>query len=892
VFSVVNIFLILGDTIMSLAKTYNPQELEPRIQAFWQEQGIYNYDPASEAPVYSIDTPPPTASGNLHLGHLYSYSHPDFIARFWRMNGWNVFYPMGFDDNGLPTERLVEKRLGLHAREIGRTAFIQKCLELSRDVEQEYQAIWQRLGLSIDWRYIYRTIDDRSRRLCQLSFITLYRRGLVYRREAPAIWCPECQASFAQADLNDLDRSSEFVTLAFALPEGDSSEAIPSLPIATTRPELLPACVAVFVHPNDPRYQHLIAGNGKAPRSAIVPIFGQAVPILADPAADPQKGTGAVMCCTFGDTTDISWWNTHRLPVIQAIDRTGRMTSAAGAYAGLPLAAARQQIKETLAARGLILARQPTTQSVRVHERCDTPVEYLLVQQWFLRLLDFKRELLQAGEAIRWHPASMHARYQDWVENLNWDWCLSRQRFYGPVIPAWYCQACGETILADEDQLPVDPTEQEPSHPCPKCGGTAFIPEQDVFDTWATSALTPQIVGQAEFTISNSNVIARQCSSAEAISTQPGNRISSLAETTNGLYGQVFPYSLRPQAHDIIRTWAFYTIVQSLFHWDALPWKNVLISGWGIAGEGMGKISKSRGGGPMAPLDMIARYSADAVRYWAASTAPGKDAIISEEKIQMGARLATKLWNVARFSERFLSANLDVMVTVGAGSETTPTTQISPADRWILSRTQKLVRRTTSLLQEYDYAAAKSEIESFFWTELADNYLEMAKQRLYDPTDPSHEAARFSLQTVLLTVLKLFAPFLPYVTEAIYQGLGEQGAGDKGTGKQRSIHRENWPVADPALENDAAEAVGLTLVAIATAARRFKSERNLPLGAELNRVQLAAVESDGTLMPALQEAVADLKSITRARKIVLGSAPDEEAEYARLEGLRIFIQVE
>ncbi len=644
---------------MPLAKTYNPQEIEPRIQAFWQEQGTYQFDPDSAAPVYSIDTPPATVSGSLHLGHLYSYSHPDFIARFWRMNGRNVYYPMGFDDNGLPTERLVEKRLGLSVHQDGRTAFIQKCLELSRDVEQDYQAIWQRLGLSIDWRYTYRTIDEHSRRLCQQSFIDLYRRGLAYRREAPAIWCPECQASFAQADLNDLDRQSEFVTLAFGLPEGGSLEAFFSLPIATTRPELLPACVAVFVHPDDLRYQHLIARAGQEPRSVIVPLFGQSVPILADPAADPQKGTGAVMCCTFGDTTDISWWYTHHLPVIQAIDRAGRMTSAAGTYAGLPLAAARQQIKAELESRGLLLARQLTAQSVRVHERCDTPVEYLLVKQWFVRVLDFKSQLLQAGEKIHWHPASMHARYQAWVENLNWDWCLSRQRFYGPVIPVWYCQACGETILADESQLPVDPSEQMPAHPCPQCGGTAFTPEQDVFDTWATSALSPQIAGQAEFTLGKRNGLASEAKQSDSqdgsLPSPHAGQAVSLAVTENKLYNQVFPYSLRPQAHEIIRTWAFYTIVKSLYHWDALPWENVLISGWGIAGEGMGKISKSRGGGPMPPLEMMGRYSADAVRYWAASTAPGKDAIISEEKIQMGARLANKLWNVARFAERFIS---------------------------------------------------------------------------------------------------------------------------------------------------------------------------------------------------------------------------------------------
>jgi valyl-tRNA synthetase len=855
---------------MTLAKTYNPQEFEPRIQAFWQEQGIYQFDPDSSAPVYSIDTPPPTASGNLHLGHLYSYSHPDFIARFWRMNGRNVFYPMGFDDNGLPTERLIEKRLGLHARAIGRTAFIQKCLELSRDVELEYQAIWQRLGLSIDWRYTYRTIDERSRRLCQQSFIDLYRRGLAYQREMPAIWCPECQASFAQADLNDLDRQSEYVTLAFSLEQGGS------LPIATTRPELLPACVAVFVHPDDPRYRHLIAGEGKEPHSAIVPLFGQAVPILADPAADPQKGTGAVMCCTFGDTTDISWWYTHHLPVIQAIDRAGCMTSAAGVYAGLSMATARQQIITDLAYQGLLLARQPTAQSVRVHERCDTPVEYLLVKQWFVRLLDFKQMLLQAGENIRWYPASMGARYHAWVENLNWDWCLSRQRFYGPLIPVWYCQTCGETILADEAQLPVDPGEQEPIHPCPQCGGRAFIPEQDVFDTWATSALSPQIAGQAEFTGANRGCL------------QPDDSL---------LYQKVFPYTLRPQAHDIIRTWAFYTIAKSLFHWETLPWENVLISGWGIAGEGMGKISKSRGGGPMAPLEMIARYSADAVRYWAASTSPGKDAIISEEKIQMGARLVTKLWNVARFAERFLSGNWDVSAS-GAG-QNMQLSGSSPADRWILSRTQKLVRRTTLLLQEYDYAAAKSEIEAFFWNELADNYLEMAKQRLYDPAGPTHAAACLCLRNVLLTTLKLFAPFLPYITEAIFQGLSDNVSLAAGSDRQKtqiptSIHLESWPVADPALEDDSAEMVGQTLVEIATAVRRFKSERNLPLGADLNRVQLAAVEATspevaGRLLPALQEAVTDLKSITRAREIAIHAGPLVENEYARLDKLCIFI---
>lgn len=866
---------------MSLAKNYNPKETEPHIQAFWQEQGIYQYDPHSQATVYSIDTPPPTVSGSLHLGHIYSYSHPDFIARFWRMSGRNVFYPMGFDDNGLPTERLVEKRLGIHARDMRRGDFIQKCLEVSEQTIQEYKAIWQRLGLSIDWRYTYRTIDENSRRLCQQSFLDLYHHGLVYRREAPAIWCPECQASFAQADLNDLDRQSEYVTLAFTLEDGSR------LPIATTRPELLPACVAVFVHPDDPRYQHLLSSGASEPRNVIVPLFGQVVPILADPAADPTKGTGAVMCCTFGDTTDIAWWHAHHLPVIQAIDRTGNMTSAAGDYAGLSLTTARQQIKDALMAGGLLLSRQPTVQSVRVHERCDTPVEYLMIKQWFVRILDFKERLLQAGQDLVWHPASMQARYLSWVENLTWDWCLSRQRFYGPVIPVWYCQACGEIILAEETQLPVDPTTQQPSHPCPQCGGTQFIPEEDVFDTWATSSLSPQIVGQGRFTLSDDPVTAsgRNKPSPRAKQSHPSNSSENgLLPTPGGLYSQVFPFSLRPQAHEIIRTWAFYTIVKSLYHWETLPWEDVLISGWGIAGEGMGKISKSRGGGPMTPLEMIERYSADAVRYWAASTGAGKDAIISEEKIQMGSKLVTKLWNVARFAERFITGEQGIRDRGKGQSDTSPVPyHLSPADRWILSRLQKLVQRATASLQEYEYAAAKSEIESFLWTELADNYLEMAKQRLYDATEPTHTAAIYTLQTIFITLLKLFAPFLPYVTEAIYQGIGEEGFREK-----KSIHLESWPVPDPTLEDDSVEAAGQILVEIATAVRRFKSERNLPLGAELNRVQLAAVEN-GSILEILRSSMADLKSITRAREISIHASPLNKTEYARLETIYVYV---
>jgi valyl-tRNA synthetase len=843
---------------MALNKNYSPAQSEPALQSHWQEQCTYHFERDSERPVYSIDTPPPTVSGHLHLGHVYSYSHADFMARFYRMNGYNVFYPMGFDDNGLPTERLVEKRQGVTAQKIGRQAFIERCLQVSEEAERDYQALWQRLGLSIDWRYTYRTIDENSRRTSQLSFIDLHRKGRLYRQSAPAIWCPECRTSIAQADLNDLERDSEFVTLPFQLPDGTH------LLIATTRPELLAACVAIFVHPEDARYRALIGQN------ALVPLYGQAVPILPDPAADPEKGTGAVMCCTFGDQTDVAWWFTHKLPLKEVIDHAGRMTPAAGPLAGLALDEARRKVKELLAEQGIILGRQPTRQSIRVHERCDTPVEYVLAAQWFISVLDRKAELLSIGEQVHWHPEPMRSRYTAWVENLNWDWCISRQRYFGVPFPVWYCNECGAPILAEEADLPVDPLSQSPSHPC-ACGSTAFTPESDVLDTWATSSLSPQICGHW------------------------------LADPE--LFKKIYPFSLRPQAHEIIRTWAFYTITKSSYHLDSLPWKDVLISGWGLAGEGQGKISKSRGGGPMAPLAMIEKYSADALRYWAASTSPGKDSIISEDKIQMGTRLVTKLWNVARFAERFIipSASESVLQDKepnplapfperkGEAREGAPisaakaaeigfpsgspslegrgwgigpsSAALSPADRWILARMQELIRQVTSAMQNYEYAMAKSEIETFFWKDLADNYLEMAKQRLYHPEHPQHAGACFTLRALLLDMLKLLAPFLPYITETLYQELFAAAEG------VHSIHVSRWPVPVPTFEDQAVLALGETLVTAATAVRRFKSEQNLSLGAELSRLQLIAASPE--LGAALEAASADLMSVTRALAVEL-----------------------
>jgi valyl-tRNA synthetase len=792
---------------MSLPKRYNPKTAELDLLANWQEQQIYAYDPNASSLRFSVDTPPATVSGKLHLGHVYSYSHTDFIVRYQRMKGHQVFYPMGFDDNGLPTERLVERLEGVWAQDVGRSQFIERCLAVSEEAEKEYRALWQRLGLSIDWRYSYRTIDTRSRTLAQWSFLDLMRKELVYRQQAPAIWCPECQTAIAQAELNDLERDSTFYTLDFRLSNGES------LPIATTRPELLSACVAVFVHPEDSRYQSFIG------QQVTIPFFDRTVPLLADAAADPEKGTGAVMCCTFGDTADVIWWRTYDLPLIEVIGKNGRLTEDAHPFTNLTIMEGRQAIVQVLRENDQLLAATPLSQSVRVHERCDTPVEYVVAQQWFVRVLDFKEKFLELGAQIQWHPPSMHTRYQQWVSNLGWDWCVSRQRFFGVPIPVWTCADCGHVYLPNETELPVNPLAEAPATVCPTCQGSNFQPETDVFDTWFTSSLTPQIAGGFQ--------------------------------ADDDRFEQIFPFSMRPQAHEIIRTWAFYTIVKSYHHFGKLPFDHVAISGWGLAPEGSEKLSKSRGGSGIGPMKMIDKYSADAVRYWAASTAIGKDAIINEEKIEAGSKLATKLWNVARFSQRFLAGYQPEDMQ---GSFTL-------ADRWLLAQTHQLIKRATDHFEKFDYASAKSETEQFFWHILADNYLEMAKMRLY--AGGSHaQGAVYTLYHALLTTLKLLAPILPFVTECIYEGMFAEAESD-------SIHQTSWPTAPESWFEPSMIADGEHLVEIATAVRRFKSQHNMSLGAELAAIYVCV--PDETLSARLLTADQDLRSITRANEIFIGT---------------------
>ncbi len=462
---------------------YNPQEAETRIQKFWEQESIFKFNEKSKNPIFSIDTPPPTVSGKMHMGHAFSYTQQDFLARYKRMKGFNLFYPFGTDDNGLATERLIEKEKNIKATQMSRQEFIDICLkELNTNFRPKYIQDWKRIGMSCDFSLFYTTINKHCQKISQKSFIDLYNQGREYRKEAPTIFCPECQTAIAQVELTDKELTSTFNDVKFKLKNG--GEII----IATTRPELLPACVAIFIHPWDKKNKHLLG------KKAIVPLFNHEVPILEDKRVSMDKGTGIVMCCTFGDQTDIEWYKAHKLPLKIAITKQGTMTELAQQYQGQRIKEARKNILEDLKKAEVLINQTPIKHMVNVHERCGTEIEILNTNQWFIRYLDLREQFLKAGSQLKWHPGHMKNRLDNWIKGLQWDWCISRQRYFGVPFPVWYCTDCQQEILADETQLPVDPLiDKPPVKACPKCKNKEFIPEKDVLDTWATSSLTHQI---------------------------------------------------------------------------------------------------------------------------------------------------------------------------------------------------------------------------------------------------------------------------------------------------------------------------------------------------------------------------------------------------------------
>src|SRR3990167_1985901 len=806
-----------------MEKKYNFEDQQSTLKAQWIQDNIYQFSQKESGSVYSIDTPPPTVSGALHIGHIFSYTHTDFIARYQRMSNARVFYPFGFDDNGLPTEKYIEKKCKVSAYKLGRSAFIDLCLKESKPVEHEFQELWQAMGLSVDWNLKYETISDIVRKISQESFIRLFKQDYIYRQYEPALYCTTCRTSVAQAELDDVEQDSKFYTIIFKTKDGQD------LNIATTRPELLSSCVAMFYHPNDVRYKALKG------QEAIVPLFGNNIPILADELVQPDKGTGLVMCCTFGDKNDVEWYKNHKLEHRQSIGLDGKWIESTGFLTGFNVEQARAAVVEKLQQEGLITDIKPITHTVNTHERCKKEIEYAMLSQWFLKILPYKQEFLAQADKINWHPSYMKSRFINWVENINCDWCLSRQRFYGIPFPVWHCTDCSTVILPEIDQLPIDPQETKPSHDaCPECKGRNIVADTDVMDTWNTSSLTPQIC-YALFNPDTSSAFDKK--SLESF----------------------IPMSMRPQAHDIIRTWAFYTIVKSWMHFGSIPWKDVVISGHVLSGS-KEKLSKSKDNASMTPEGLLKQWPADAIRYWTACGALGTDVAFSENQLKIGNKLVTKLWNAFAFVKQHISDN---------NFQSKPE-NLGTVNEWMLNNTTLCFERYDIEFKKFEYGAALNQVEHLFWHDFCDNYLELVKDQFFNP-DNYHptvvQATKWTLYTVGLRILQLYAPFIPFITDAIYREVYLN------TVDAPSIHSTIYATIQVPLLNPASAARMASILDIVSKVRKLKSENQLSLRVEIKELSII---SDKPLKTELAGELQLLSGVTKAQSISFKSGMESD----------------
>jgi valyl-tRNA synthetase len=792
--------------------------LEEKWAARWEEQGTYRFDRTkTRDEVFSIDAPPPTASGTLHIGHVFSYTHTDAVARYQRMRGREVFYPMGWDDNGVPTERRVENYFGVRCdpslpydpdftppespgKEFVTTSrrnFVELCVQLTTEDEKAFEATWRRLGLSVDWSMLYQTISEKARATAQRAFLRNLARGEAYLAEAPTLWDVTFGMAVSQAELEDREAASAYHRISFHSVDGDP------IMIETTRPELLAACVALVAHPDDERYQPLFGST------ATTPVFGVEVPVVAHHLAEKDKGTGIAMVCTFGDLTDVLWWRELRLDTRAVVDRGGRIIAepppgldsdagrdAFARLAGATVHTARERMVELLRESGDLHGEpRPITHVVKYYEKGSKPLEIVTSRQWYIRnggRDDELRAALKArGEQIEWVPSYMGVRYQNWVDGLNGDWLISRQRYFGVPFPVWYRVGDdGEVdydhpIPAGEDALPVDPSSDTPpgfrDDQRGQPGG--FIGDPDVMDTWATSSLTPQL--------------------------------ATGWETDPDLFERTFPMDLRPQAHDIIRTWLFSTVVRAHLEHGTLPWSRAAISGW-VLDPDRKKMSKSKGN-VVTPLPLLEEYGTDAVRYWACNGAPGTDTAADFGQMKVGRRLAIKILNASRFA-------------LGLGAAEDPALVTEPIDRAMLAQLADVVEAATEAFDQFHYTRAVERTEAFFWS-FCDDYLELVKGRAYGGRgDAPAQSAQAALAIALSTLLRLFAPAVPFVTEEVWSWWQEG-----------SVHRAPWPDAaslravagdaDPAVLHVAADALG--------GVRKAKSDAKRSMRSEVTRLEVA-----------------------------------------------------
>ena len=830
--------------------------LERKWDAAWQDSGVYRFDrSAPRGGVYSIDTPPPTISGSLHIGTAFGYVQVDAIARFQRMRGHAVFYPMGWDDNGLPTERRTQQHYGVRCdptlpydpdltvdpasggkqeqRPVSRPNFIQLCERLTAEFEESFEEQCRTLGLSVDWALAYTTIGDRARRVSQRAFLRNLARGEAYAADAPTMWDVDYQSAIAQAEFEDREVPGAYHRLVFPrAARADGEVGGPAVEIETTRPELLPACVALVAHPDDERYQPLFGSDVTSP------LFGVTVPVIAHHLAEPEKGSGIAMICTFGDTTDVTWWRELGLPLRPVIGRDGRLraetpdwltgpgAAAYGELAGKTVAQARRRVVELLAAAGGLLGEpKPITHPVKFYERGERPLEIVTSRQWYIRNgahdPALRDALIAAGRELRWHPEFMRPRYEHWVEGLNTDWLISRQRYSGVPLPVWYRVGddgevrWDERILPDETALPVDPQAEAPPGYTPEQRGQpgGFTGDPDIMDTWATSSLTPDIAGGWE--------------------------------DDKDLFAAVFPMDLRPQGPEIIRTWLFATVLRAHYEQSVLPWRHAQINGW-ILDPDRKKMSKSKGN-VTTPMPLVEQFGADGLRYWACRAGPGTDTAVDTAVMKVGRRLAVKLLNAGKFVLGFRT------------SPGEPAKVTEPVDRAMLAHLAAVVDDATASLGRYEYHRALERTESFFWR-FCDDYVELVKARAYGG-GPAGASATAALTIALSALTRLLAPFLPFATEEVWSWW-----------RDGSVHTAPWPVtAEFAAAAAGADVTVLDLAGeILAEVRKAKSERKLSQRSEIASLVIGDLAAP---VAALRLAEADLRQAGTISRLVIEQAP-------------------
>ena len=763
----------------------NIKEIEEKWKSYWEENKIFKFNPKSKKKIYSIDTPPPTVSGEMHMGHALMYSQMDFIARYKRMTGFEVFYPFGTDDNGLPTEKLVQKLKKVKSTKMEREDFIKLSLKTLSEILPKFVQDWKDLAISCDYSKIYSTIDDMSRKISQQSFIELYKKGEIYKEEFPTIWDTEFQTPVAQAELEDRESKTLFITFNFTSEGKD-------LPIATTRPELIGACRAVFIHPKNKKYKSFIG------KKATIPLFNYEVPIIADESADPEKGTGILMISSYGDKYDVEAIQKHKLDPKVILEKNGNLNL--DPYKGLSVEEARKQIIKDLEDKNLIIDQKTILHSANYFEKSSRPIEFLPTEQWFIKILDKKQKLIKQGSKINWSPNHMQKRYNNWVEGLEWDWSISRDRHFGIPIPAWHCPKCSKVILANESELPVDPTKTSKNCLDCKCQAEA---DKKVLDTWATSSMSPDLA-------------------------------------TNLFKINLDTFSLRPQGHDIIRTWAFYTIAKSLLHKNKIPWKDIAITGMvNVKGE---KMSKSKGTG-IDPQEVMKRYGSDSLRYWSSTSKLGEDLDYQEKDLITGEKFLNKILNATNF----------VFMNLNKIPKEQP--KLEETDRLFLVQLNNLIESSTKAFEEYNYSKSKIQTDKFFWQVLADNYLEIVKDRIYNGSESEKASASYTLYQSLLTILKMMAPITPYITEEIYQ------THFKSQEKTPSIHTSSWPTPIKVKGSKSDQETWDKLLEIISLARQAKSKAQVSMKTP---IELTLPKEDQKLLtPVLN----DLKAVTSANKI-------------------------